>query len=45
LGIRIVDALWVAESTPMDYQKELSLAKELRTWLTQHAPAIRGAFR
>jgi Ser/Thr protein kinase RdoA (MazF antagonist) len=45
LGIRIVDALWVAESTPMDYRRELSLAKELRTWLTQHAPAIRGAFR
>ena len=44
LACRIVDALWVDETKPIDYQRELSLAKELRAWLMQNTTPFQEAF-
>jgi hypothetical protein len=44
LACRIVDVLWVGETYPIDYRRELSLAKELRAWLMQSATFLQEAF-
>jgi len=44
LACRIVDALWVDESLPIDYRRELSLAQELRTWLMGNTASLQEVF-
>jgi hypothetical protein len=44
LACRIIDALWIDESLPIDYRRELKLAKELRAWLMGNAAALQETF-
>jgi Ser/Thr protein kinase RdoA (MazF antagonist) len=44
LACRIIDALWIDESLPIDHRREIKLAKELRTWLMGNAAALQEAF-
>jgi hypothetical protein len=44
LACRIVDALWVDETNPIDHRRELSLAGELCAWLMQNLTYLQGVF-
>jgi len=44
LACRVVDALWIDESLPIDYRRELGLAQELQAWLAQNTASLREVF-
>jgi homoserine kinase type II len=44
LACRIVDALWIDETLPIDYRRELGLAEELQDWLGQNTASLREVF-
>jgi Ser/Thr protein kinase RdoA (MazF antagonist) len=44
LACRVVDALWIDESLPIDHRRELGLAQELQAWLAQNTASLREVF-
>ncbi len=44
LACRLMDALWIDESLPIDYRRELGLAQELQAWLAQNTASLREVF-
>ncbi len=44
LACRLMDALWIDDSLPIDYRRELGLAQELQAWLAQNAASLREVF-
>ena len=44
LACRVVDALWIDETLPIDYRRELGLAQELQAWLAHNAASLREVF-